>query len=423
MSLRFVVAASTVGTLIEWYDFFAYASLSPIIASLFFPKGNPAAAIIGTWLVFATGFVVRPIGALVFGHLGDRIGRKSTFLATLILMGLSTTGIGLLPTYAQAGLAATALLAALRMVQGIALGGEYGGAVTYALEYAPSGRRAFYVGFISATPPLGLGLSSLTVVLSSMLLTAQEFAAWGWRVPFLLALALTALGAYLRLKLAETPLFGALKEKGAVSKIPIVEAFAKYWKWILVGIAVAAGHAVLAYTSTAYIFTFLTQVARWTSVEANIIVGTAAVLQLPLYIFAAWLGDRLGRRLIYVIGLVIGIATYYPIYLFLSSLRDLAAAVLAVFVLIGATAFTFSILGTALAELFPTRVRYTGMSIAFNIGIGFFGGFTPSIVGAIGLALHNPLAGVALYTYVVAIVALAVAILALPETKNVDISA
>ncbi|MGC9119005.1 MAG: MFS transporter [Thermoproteus sp.] len=155
MSLRFVVAASTVGTLIEWYDFFAYASLSPIIASLFFPKGNPAAAIIGTWLIFATGFVVRPIGALVFGHLGDRIGRKSTFLATLILMGLSTTGIGLLPTYAQAGLAAMALLAALRMVQGIALGGEYGGAVTYALEYAPRGRRAFYVGFISATPRLG----------------------------------------------------------------------------------------------------------------------------------------------------------------------------------------------------------------------------------------------------------------------------
>jgi MHS family proline/betaine transporter-like MFS transporter len=253
-----------------------------------------------------------------------------------------------------------------------------------------------------------------------MLLTAQEFAAWGWRVPFLLAL--TVLGAYLRLKLAETPLFETLKEKGAVSKIPVVEAFAKYWKWILVGIAVAAGHAVLAYTSTAYIFTFLTQVPKWTSVEANAIVGTAAILQLPLYIFAAWLGDRLGRRLIYVIGLVVGIATYYPIYLFLSSSKNFAAAILAVFVLIGATAFTFSILGTALAELFPTRVRYTGMSIAFNIGIGFFGGFTPSIVGAIGLALHNPLAGVVLYTYVVAAVALAVALLALPETKNVDVS-
>ena len=171
MSLRFVIAASTIGTLIEWYDFFVYASLSPIISILFFSKGDPAAAIIYTWLIFATGFVVRPVGALLFGHLGARVGRKSTFLATLILMGLSTAGIGLLPTYAQVGLAATALLAALRIVQGIALGGEYGGAVTYALEYAPSGRRAFYVGFISATPPLGLGLSSLTVFLSSAFLT------------------------------------------------------------------------------------------------------------------------------------------------------------------------------------------------------------------------------------------------------------
>lgn len=422
MSLRFVIAASTVGTLIEWYDFFVYASLSPIISILFFSKGDPAAAIIYTWLIFATGFVVRPVGALLFGHLGDRVGRKSTFLATLILMGLSTAGIGLLPTYAQVGLAATALLAALRIVQGIALGGEYGGAVTYALEYAPSGRRAFYVGFISATPPLGLGLSSLTVFLSSAFLTQQAFASWGWRIPFLLALVLTALGAYLRLRLAETPLFEALRGSGAVAKVPVVEAFAKYWRWILVGIAIAAGHAVLAYTSTAYIFTFLTSVPKWSPVEANAIVGTAAILQLPLYIFAAWLGDRLGRRLVYVIGLVLGIATYYPLYILLSTSRDLAVAVLAVFALIGATAFTFSILGTALAELFPTRVRYSGMSIAFNIGIGFFGGFTPSIVGAIGLALKNPLAGVALYTYVVAAAALAVALLALPETKGVDIS-
>lgn len=420
--LRFVVAASTIGTLIEWYDFFAYASLSPFISAMFFPKGNPAAAIIGTWLIFATGFAVRPIGAFLFGHLGDRIGRKSTFLTTLLMMGLSTTAIGLIPTYSQIGITATALLALFRILQGISLGGEYGGAITYVTEYAPPGRRAFYAGFVSATPPLGLGLSSLTVVASSAFLSQQAFNAWGWRVPFLLALILTILGAYLRLKLAETPLFNNLKERGAVAKIPIAEVFAKHWKWVAVGTIVAAGHAVLAYTSTAYIFTFLTTVPKWSPVEANAIVGAAGLAQLPLYIFAAWLGDKIGRRLIYIIGLAIGILTYYPIYLALASLKNAALVALGVFVMIGATAFTFSILGTALAELFPTRVRYSGMSIAFNLGIGFFGGFTPSIVQAIGTALKNPLAGVALYTYVIAAIALATALLALPETKNVELT-
>lgn len=404
--------------MIEWYDFFAYASLSSFIAAMFFPKGEAAAALIYTWLVFATGFAVRPIGALLFGHFGDKAGRKSTFLATLVLMGLSTAAIGLIPTYAQIGIAATALLAAFRMLQGIALGGEYGGAITYVMEHVPEGKRAFYTGFVAATPPLGLGLSSFTVVASASLMSPAAFNAWGWRAPFLFALVLMALGAYLRWKLDETPLFKPLKERGEVPKVPLLEVFGKYWKWVVVGTVVAAGHAVLAYTSTAYIFTFLTQVPKWSPVEANLIVGAAALAQLPLYIFAAWLGDKMGRRAVYVIGLVLGLATYYPLYLLLSTTKDIALASLYVFVLIGATAFTFSMLGTALAELFPTRVRYSGLSIAFNLGIGFFGGFTPSIVQAIGVALRNPLAGVALYTYLIALVALAVALFVLPETKD-----
>ncbi|WP_338050668.1 MFS transporter [Pyrobaculum ferrireducens] len=207
MSLRFVVTASTIGTLIEWYDFFAYASISPFIAAKFFPKGDPAAAVILTWLVFATGFVVRPLGAAVFGHLGDRVGRKTTFLATLLLMGTSTFLIGLLPTYDQVGIMAPILLAALRMLQGVALGGEFGGAVTYVLEHAPQGRRAFYAGFLAATPPLGLGLSSLTLVATAFTLPKADFEAWGWRVPFLVSIVLTLFGLWLRLRLAETPLF------------------------------------------------------------------------------------------------------------------------------------------------------------------------------------------------------------------------
>ncbi|MEL9991306.1 MAG: MFS transporter [Thermoproteus sp.] len=413
--MRFVIAASSIGTLIEWYDFFAYASLSSFIAAMFFPRGNPVAALIYTWLVFATGFAVRPIGAFLFGHFGDRAGRKSTFLATLVLMGLSTAAMGLIPTYAQIGIAATALLAAFRILQGVALGGEYGGAVTYVMEHVPEGRRAFYTGFVAATPPLGLGLSSFTVVASASLLPQAAFNAWGWRVPFLFALVLTALGAYLRWKLDETPLFKQIKERGDVPRVPLLEVFGKYWKWVVVGTVIAAGHAVLAYTSTGYIFTFLAQVPKWNPVEANLIVGAAALAQLPLYIFAAWLGDKLGRRAVYVVGLAIGLATYYPLYVLLSTTKNIALASLYVFVLIGATAFTFSMLGTALAELFPTRVRYSGLSTAFNLGIGFFGGFTPSIVQAIGVALGNPLAGVALYTY---LVALAVALFALPETKD-----
>lgn len=422
MSIRFIVTASTIGTLIEWYDFFAFASLTPFIAATFFPKSDQAAALLFTWLVFATGFVVRPVGAALFGHLGDRIGRKTTFLATLLTMGLATTAIGLVPTYDQIGLAAPALLTALRMIQGVALGGEYGGAVTYVVEHAPSGKRAYYAGFLSATPPLGLGLSSFTVVLSSLLLPKSDFAAWGWRVPFLLAIVLTVLGLYFRLKLAETPLFQAIKNSGDISGVPLAEAFARHWKWILLGLVIAAGHGVLAYTSTGYIFTYLTSVPKWSPVESNLIVGAASLAQLPLYIFAAWLGDRWGRRGVYLVGLAMGLATYYPIYYALGYTRDVALASALVFVMIGATAFTFGVLGTALAELFPTRVRYTGMSVAFNLGLGFFGGFTPSIMQAMSIAFNNPLAGL-WYTYIVVAVAFVSALLALPETKDKELAA
>ncbi|MEM0483764.1 MAG: MFS transporter [Pyrobaculum sp.] len=419
MSLRFIVAASTIGTLIEWYDFFAYASLSPYIASKFFPRGDPVAAVILTWLVFATGFVVRPLGAAVFGHLGDKIGRKSTFLATLLLMGVSTFLIGLLPTYDQVGVWAPLALASLRILQGIALGGEYGGAVTYVLENAPENRRAFYVGFISATSPLGLGLSSLTLVFTAFSLPKADFETWGWRVPFLISLALTALGLWLRYKLAETPLFEKIKKEGRVSRLPIAEAFVRYPVYMALGIIIAAGHSVLAYTATGYIFPYLTNVLKWSPVDANLAVGAAALAQLPFYIINAYLADRIGRRRVYITGLALGLVLFYPVYYWLGFVKDVALASFLIFLLILTTAFTFSVLGTAIAELFPTRVRYTGMSLAFNIGIGLFGGFTPSIVQTLGVLFNNPLAGVILYTYIVVAVALAVAIKWLPETAGV----
>jgi len=416
MSLRFITAASTVGTLIEWYDFFAYASVSPYISAKFFPKGDPIVASLLTWLIFATAFVVRPLGAVLFGHLGDRVGRKATFLATLTLMGLSTFAIGLLPTYEQVGVLAPFLLALFRILQGVSLGGEYGGALTYVLEHAPPNRRAFYAGFLSATPPAGLALSSLTLVSTSLLLSRADIETWGWRVPFLLSIALTMLGVYLRLRLTETPLFEAVKREGKVAKVPVVEAFTKYSKWIAVGVVISAGHAVLAYTSTGYIFTYLTQVAKLDPLTVNLVVGVAALLQYPFYIINAWLADKYGRKRIYMTGLALGLLTYYPIYQWLGTARGLAETIFAVFILIYATAFTFSVLGTAIAELFPTRVRYTGMSVTFNIGVGVFGGFTPTVVQLIGISLQNPLAGLILYTYVVAALALVVAYFYLPET-------
>ncbi|MEM0464899.1 MFS transporter [Pyrobaculum sp.] len=241
-------------------------------------------------------------------------------------------------------------------------------------------------------------------------------------MPFLVSIILTALGVYLRFKLAESPVFEDIKKRGEVARVPIAEVLGRHLPWVLVGVAVAAGHAVLAYTSTGYIFTYLVQTAKRTPVEANIIVGAAALAQIPLYLFAAWLGDRVGRKAVYMTGLAIGLATYYPLYYLLPSL-DLWLAALAVYVMVGATAFTFGILGTALAELFPARVRYSGMSLAFNLGVGLFGGFTPTIVQLIGTLLKNPLAGLLLYTYVVAAAALIIAALILPETKSKDVAA
>ncbi|MFN3803750.1 MAG: MFS transporter [Pyrobaculum sp.] len=415
---RFLVAASTVGTLIEWYDFFIYASVSPYIAAKFFPQHDPAAGMLYTWLVFATGFVVRPLGAALFGHLGDRVGRKATFLATLVLMGLSTFAIGLIPTYSEIGVTAPLLLTIFRMLQGVSLGGEFGGAVTYVLEHAPPGRRAFYVGFIAATPPLGLALSSLTIVFTSYFMPRAVFGDWGWRTPFLISIVLTVLGLYLRLKLAETPMFESLRDSGKISRLPLLEAFTKYPRYILLGVAITAGHSVLAYTSTGYIFPFLTQVVKLDAVATNAAVGIAAMLQFPFYVLNAYLADRIGRRPVYLAGLVMGLLTYYPIYSWLTVTKDLSLITAAVFLLILATAFTFSVLSTTMAELFPTPVRYTGMAVSFNIGIGLFGGFTTSIVQYIGMALGNPLAGVVFYTYAVAFFALATAYFLLPETAG-----
>jgi len=260
------------------------------------------------------------------------------------------------------------------------------------LEHAASHARVFYAGFVAVTPPLGLALASLTLVTASKLLSPQDFAAYGWRVPFLLSVILTAIGLVFCIKLLETPLFEEAKRRGDIAKIPLVETFARHPRYMLVGTAIAAGHAVLAYTATGYIFTYLTNVTKLDPISANLAVGVAGLLQLPFYIFNAWLSDKIGRRRIYMTGLFFAMATYYPVYLWLASVKDVALISLGVFVLILATAFTFNILGTTLAELFPTRVRYTAMSMAFNPGIGFFDGFTPLIIQAIGLWLktHSP---------------------------------
>ena len=300
-----VIGASSAGTLIEWYDFYIFGSLATIISTQFFPKGNPTVAFLSTLAVFATGFIVRPFGAIVFGHIGDLVGRKYTFLLTLLLMGGSTFAIGLLPTYESWGVAATALLVLLRLVQGLALGGEYGGAATYVAEHAPDGKRGFYTSFIQTTATLGLFVSLGVILLTRRALGQAEFESWGWRLPFLLSIFLVLLSYYIRVKMAESPLFAKAKSEGKLSKHPIKESFAHPENRRLVILALLGatmGQGVVWYTGQFYALFFLQKVAQVEFVTANVIIAVALVLGTPFFVFFGSLSDRIGRKPIIVGG-------------------------------------------------------------------------------------------------------------------------
>ncbi|MCQ4167094.1 MFS transporter [Tahibacter harae] len=535
-----VIFASSLGTVFEWYDFYLYGSLAAIIAKQFFTALSPTSGFIFALLAFAAGFAVRPFGALVFGRLGDLIGRKYTFLVTIVIMGLSTFLVGILPSYATIGIAAPVILITLRLLQGLALGGEYGGAATYVAEHAPNGKRGLYTSFIQTTATLGLFLSLLVILGCRTWLGSEAFEAWGWRVPFLLSVVLLGISVWIRLQLNESPLFQQMKAEGKGSKSPITESFfSRNGKIALLALLGAtAGQAVVWYAGQFYALFFLTQTLKMDATTANLLMAGALALATPFFVVFGWLSDKVGRKPIIMAGCLIAALTYFPIFkalthygnpalesaaatspvtvvadpaqcafqfvpgelkshvTFRSSCdivkgflagknipyvneaapagsvanvkvgsqvipsfdgaglsadefkakntafsKDLGDAVTAagypakadpaqinhfmVFILLTIlviyVTMVYGPIAAWLVELFPTRIRYTSMSLPYHIGNGWFGGFLPTTAFALVAATGNIYQGL-WYPIVVALGTFVIGSLFLRETKDVDIS-
>ena len=326
-----VIFASSLGTVFEWYDFYLYGSLAAIIAKQFFSGLDPSAAFIFALLAFAAGFLVRPFGALVFGRLGDMIGRKYTFLVTILIMGMSTFVVGVLPAYSSIGVAAPVILIALRMLQGLALGGEYGGAATYVAEHSPHGHRGAFTAWIQTTATLGLFLSLLVILGTRSSMPEADFASWGWRIPFLLSIALLGVSVYIRLSMNESPAFQRMKSEGKISKAPLSESFGQ-WKNLKVVIlalfGLTAGQAVVWYTGQFYVLFFMTQVLKVDGTTANLLVAASLLIGTPFFIVFGSLSDKIGRKPIIMLGLLLAVLTYFPVFQALTKAAnpDLAVA-------------------------------------------------------------------------------------------------
>jgi MFS family permease len=421
-----VITASSVGTMIEWYDFYIFGSLAAIIATDFFPGGNPTAAFLKTLATFAVGFAVRPFGALVFGRIGDLIGRKFAFLATLLIMGGSTAAIGFLPSYARIGIAAPIILVILRLLQGLALGGEYGGAAVYVAEHAPDGRRGFYTSFIQTTATLGLFLSLAVILIVRGILGEEAFKAWGWRIPFILSLLLVAISYYIRVRLRESPLFSILKETGKTSRAPIQESFGTWPRWkvfFTVLFGAAAGQAVVWYTGQFYALLFLQTVLKVPLVASYVIVAIALALGAPLFVYFGSLSDRIGRKKIMMAGNLLAAILYIPIYQamkFYSSPVNAVALTALVFVQVVFVTMVYGPIAAFLVEAFPAKIRYTSLSLPYHFGNGWFGGFLPIIATSLVAKTGNIYAGLA-FPIVVALITFIVGSILLKDRHNESI--
>ena len=421
--MRTVLVASCAGSMIEWYDFFIFGSLATILAHQFYPPNNPTASFLETLATFAVGFAVRPIGALFFGRIGDRLGRKKAFLTTLVVMGASTCAIGLLPSYTTIGFLAPVILVALRLIQGLALGGEYGGAAVYVAEHAPPGRRGYYTSFIYTTATVGL-LVSLLVILATRRVTGEAaFAAWGWRVPFLVSSILVAISYYVRRRLEESPMFDELKARGETSATPVRDAFgSSRWKLMLTLLfGVIAGHAVTWYAGQFYALFFLQTVLKVPFGAAYTAVTIALVLGTPCFVIFGALSDRIGRKPIIMFAFALTTATLYPTYHLMaraaSGTPNIPALAALIFYQVVLAAMCTGPLGALLVEAFPTRVRYTGVSFVHHAGTGWFGGFLPLIATALVARTGNPYAGL-WYPIVVTAVTLVVGVALVREPRG-----
>ncbi len=421
-----VITASSVGTMIEWYDFYIFGSLAAIISTEFFPGSNPTAAFLKTLATFAVGFAVRPFGALVFGRIGDLIGRKFAFLATLLIMGGSTAAIGFLPGYATIGIAAPIILVLLRLLQGLALGGEYGGAAVYVAEHAPDGKRGYYTSYIQTTATLGLFVSLAVILIVRAIVGEEAFKAWGWRVPFILSILLLAISYYIRVRLRESPLFAALKESGRTSRAPIQESFGTWSRWKIffaVLFGATAGQAVVWYTGQFYALLFLQTVLKVPLVTSYVCVAIALALGAPLFVFFGSLSDRIGRKKIMMAGNLLAAILYVPIYHAMKAYSSPVNGVmltLLVFVQVVFVTMVYGPIAAFLVEAFPAKIRYTSLSLPYHFGNGWFGGFLPIIATALVARTGNIYAGLA-FPIVVAVITFIVGSLVLDDRHNESI--
>jgi MFS family permease len=397
-NLPFIIGASSVGTLIEWYDFYLYGVLAVFFSKHFFsPALDPGLAFILSLFVFWTGFLVRPFGAIVFGHLGDLIGRKFTFMLTLLLMGASTFVVGLLPGYETIGIAAPILLVAMRVLQGLALGGEYGGAATYIAEHAPDGRRGYYTSWIQTTATMGIVLALLVILLCRLGFGEPTFADWGWRVPFLISAALVILSIYIRMKLEESPLYARLKTQGKASRNPALESFGSGRNWGLILIALfgaTAPEGVVWYTGQFYALFYMTTVLKVDYVTVYIIMMITLTAAAPFFIVFGALSDRIGRRNIMTLGFALAVVTFWPVFTWMEAAKDSPVMLgILVFYLMILVTMVYGPIAAFLVELFPARIRYTSMSLPYHVGNGVFGGLVPaagaSIAAITGVALSG----------------------------------
>ena len=415
-SIPKVIMASGLGTMIEWYDFYIFGSLALIMSERFFPAGDPTWALIQTWALFATGFIVRPFGALVFGRVGDLIGRKYAFMVTLSIMGLSTFVIGLLPTYAQIGVLAPSLLLILRLLQGLALGGEYGGAAVYVAEHVPDNRRGFYTSFIQITATLGLFVSLGVILGIRQLMTPESFSAWGWRLPFLLSIVLVGMSLYIRLKMKESPLFTKLKSQRKTSTAPLKESFAKWGNLkivLLVLFGATAGQGIVWYTGQFYALSFLQSVMKVDMVKSSVIIAVAILFGMPFFTVFGALSDKIGRLKIMMAGNLIAALTYIPIYKAMTHYGadpknpNMFMLTLLVFIQVIYVTMVYGPIAAFLIEAFPARIRYTSFSLPYHLGNGWFGGTLPLIAGVLVAKTGNIYAGlywviaIALMTFVI----------------------
>ncbi|MEH2475426.1 MFS family permease [Nitrobacteraceae bacterium AZCC 2161] len=423
---RRVIVAASVGNVIEWYDFYIFGSLAAVLSVKFFEQSHPVAALLSTIALFTAGFLIRPLGAFLFGWMGDRVGRKYTFLVTLSGMGLGTGAIGLIPTYESIGLTAAFLLFGLRMIQGLCLGGEYGGAITYVAEHVPDESRGYYTGWLQTSPTLGIVVSLAVIIATRTYFGNQVFDEWAWRVPFLVSFLLVAIAIYIRLQLQETPIFADIKARGQMTRNPWKEAFlSSNIKYVGIATIVLIGQGVVWYSGQFWALYFLQQVSKVDALTSAYIVGAALLLATPSLIFFGWLSDIVGRKPVILGGMLLAAITYYPLYLWLGTVTqpgniNYPVAVFIIFILVCYVGMVYGPVGAFLAEYFPGRIRYTSVSVPYHIGNGWGGGLVPFITsaafaatGSVGYALIYPIA--------VPAVCFVLALFLMPETRKISI--